>query len=151
MLGGLRIMPVPLVPGRCRPMRDIITIGGRHRVSFIGVAAVAGLIATLTVASFSDAANQEGIPPDEADAIKSILDTIERAVKEEDAAGIWPARRDAHAKAHGCVKADFSVKANIPVELRRGVFAATRSFSAWIRFSNGDGKLQDDHTRDGRG
>ena len=111
-------------------MRDFMTIAGGHCVSFIGVAAVAGLMATLTVASFSDAANQEGIPPDEADAIKSILDTIERAVKEEDAAGIRPARRDAHAKAHGCVKADFSVKANIPVELRRGVFAATRSFTA---------------------
>jgi Catalase len=132
-------------------MRDFITIAGGHCVSFIGVAAVAGLMATLTVASFSDAANQEGIPPDEADAIKSIFDTIERAVKEEDAAGIRPVRRDAHAKAHGCLKADFSVKASIPVELRRGVFAATRSFSAWIRFSNGDGKLQDDHTRDGRG
>ena len=53
--------------------------------------------------------------------------------------------------AHGCVKADFSVKADIPADLRRGVFAATRFFTAWIRFSNGDGKPQNDHTRDGRG
>ena len=36
-------------------MRDFITIAGGHCVSFIGVAAVAGLMATLTVASFSDA------------------------------------------------------------------------------------------------
>src|SRR3954465_12458427 len=48
-IGGIyytRRMPVPLVPGRCRPMRDFITITGGHCVSFIGVAAVAGLMAT---------------------------------------------------------------------------------------------------------
>ena len=59
-------------------MRDFITIAGGHCVSFIGVAAVAGLMATLTVASFSDAANQEAIPLDESDAIKSILGVIEQ-------------------------------------------------------------------------
>jgi hypothetical protein len=134
-------------------MRDGVTI------AWIGVAAVASVMVALSVASLSAlraeigpvAANQEEIPPEEADAIKSILDTFEGTVKEEYASGIRPARRDAHAKAHGCVKADFSVKADIPADLRRGVFAATRSFAAWIRFSNGNGKPQDDHTRDGRG
>jgi hypothetical protein len=114
----------------------------------------------LSVASFSQvlragtappATDQEEIPPDEPDAIRFILDTFEGAVKKEHAAGIGPAWRDAHAKAHGCVKADFSVKADIPADLRRGVFAAPRFFTAWIRFSNGDGKPQDDHIRDGRG
>jgi hypothetical protein len=141
-------------------MRDRVTNAGGDRVSFLGVAAVAGLMITLSFASFSavlraenaaPAANQERISPDEAVAIKSILDTIEITVREEHAAGIRPARRDAHAKAHGCVKADFSVKTDIPADLRKGVFAATGSFAAWIRFSNGDGKWQDDHTRDGRG
>jgi hypothetical protein len=139
-------------------MPDGVTIAGG--TSLIGVAAAAGLMIALNVAGFSDALraeiapsvpNQEVIPPDEPDAIKSILDTFEGAVKEEYAAGIRPARRDAHAKAHGCVKADFSVKADIPADLARGVFASTRPFTAWIRFSNGDGKPQDDHTRDGRG
>jgi hypothetical protein len=141
-------------------MRDGVTIAGGHRASFISVAAAAGVMVALSVASFTVAlwaeiappvTNQEAIPPDEPDAIKSILDTFEGTVKEEYSAGIRPARRDAHAKAHGCVKADFSVKADIPADLARGVFAATRSFTAWIRFSNGDGKPQDDRTRDGRG
>jgi hypothetical protein len=96
-------------------------------------------------------AGQEAIPPDEPEAIKWILDRMEEAVKNEYAAGNRPAWRDAHAKAHGCVKADFKVKADIPAELRRGVFAAPRSFTAWIRFSNGHGKPQDDRIRDGRG
>src|SRR5262245_3173257 len=96
-------------------------------------------------------AGQESIPPDEPEAIKWILDRMEEAVKNEYAAGHRPAWRDAHAKAHGCVKADFKVKADLPAELRRGVFAAPGSFTAWIRFSNGHGKPQDDRIRDGRG
>jgi Catalase len=141
-------------------MRDDVTIAGGRRASSISVAAAAGVMVVLSVASFSQvlragtappATDQEEIPPDEPDAIRFILDTFEGAVKKEHAAGIGPAWRDAHAKAHGCVKADFSVKADIPADLRRGVFAATRLFTAWIRFSNGDGKPQDDHTRDGRG
>jgi hypothetical protein len=141
-------------------MRDDVTIAARRRASFIGIAASACVIVVLSVASSSHAlhagtaapaVDQEEIPPDEPDAIKSILDTFDGTVKNEHAAGIGPAWRDAHAKAHGCVKADFSVKADIPAELRRGVFATTRSFTAWIRFSNGDGKPQDDRIRDGRG
>jgi hypothetical protein len=72
-------------------------------------------------------------------------------LSEKYAAGTRTAWRDAHAKAHGCVRADFRVKADIPAELRIGVFAATRTFNAWIRFSNGDGKPEDDRIRDGRG
>ncbi len=141
-------------------MREDGTTAGRPRASLLGVAAAAGVTAALGVASFAHAqragtappaADQEVIPPDEPDAIKSILDTFEAAVKKEHVAGARPAWRDAHAKAHGCVKAEFSVKADIPADLRRGVFAAPRSFTAWIRFSNGDGRPQDDRVRDGRG
>jgi hypothetical protein len=139
-------------------MREGVTIAAGRRASLIGVAAVAGVMAALSVASFSHAqraeppaAGQEAIPPDEPGAIKWILDRMEETVKNEYAAGNRPAWRDAHAKAHGCVKADFSVNADIPAELRRGVLAAPRSFTAWIRFSNGHGKPQDDRIRDGRG
>jgi hypothetical protein len=141
-------------------MREGVTIAGGQRASLIRVAAAAGVMVAVGVASFSHAlraetapraAGQEAIPPDEPDAIKSILDTLEAAVRTEHAAGSRPAWRDAHAKAHGCLKAEFSVKAGIPADLRRGVFAATRSFTAWIRFSNGHGKPQDDRIGDGRG
>ena len=87
----------------------------------------AGLVVVLSVAILSDAmraeiappvANQEAIPLDESDAIKSILGVIEQTLNEKYATGTRTAWRDAHAKAHGCVKADFSVKADIPAELR---------------------------------
>src|SRR5262245_39445096 len=139
-------------------MHEGATIAAGRRASFIGVAAVAGVMSALSVASVSHAqraeppaAGREAIPPNEPEAIKWILDRMEEAVNKEYAAGNRPAWRDAHAKAHGCVKADFKVKADIPAELRRGVFAAPRSFTAWIRFSNGHGKPPDDRIRDGRG
>ena len=63
------------------------------------VAAVAGVTAALSVASFSHAqrAGQEAVPPGEPEAIKWILDRMEEAVKNEHAAGNRPAWRDAHA------------------------------------------------------
>jgi hypothetical protein len=36
----------------------------------------------------------------------------------------------------GCLKADFTVPPGLPDELRVGVFAAPRSFPAWIRFAS---------------
>ncbi len=50
-----------------------------------------------------------------------------------------PARRDAHAKAQGCVKARFSVERSLPASLRVGVFARPQTFTAWIRYSNAVG------------
>ena len=63
-----------------------------------------------------------------------------------------PSRRDAHAKAHGCLKADFSVKARYSCGTAQGrlrrdaVLYAPGSVSPTV-----DGKLQDDAYRDGRG
>lgn len=63
-----------------------------------------------------------------------------------------PYRRDAHAKATGCVRATFSINGNIPNHLQHGVFAfPSREYQAWIRFSNGDMLVQPDKTRDARG
>src|SRR5262249_27374040 len=49
-----------------------------------------------------------------------------------------PARRDAHPKAHGCVKAEFHVNDTLPDYLKQGVFVPGKDYKAWIRFSNGD-------------
>ena len=49
-----------------------------------------------------------------------------------------PARRDAHPKAHGCVRAEFRVEQRLPPELAQGVFVPGKVYPAWIRFSNGD-------------
>jgi hypothetical protein len=46
-------------------------------------------------------------------------------------------KRQAHPKMHGCVQAVFRVDAQVPGELRHGVFAEPgREYRAWVRFSN---------------
>lgn len=46
-------------------------------------------------------------------------------------------RRDAHPKAHGCLKATFSVPADLSADLKYGLFAKPGSYKAYIRYSNG--------------
>jgi catalase len=68
-----------------------------------------------------------------------------------DAATTGTARRDAHPKAHGLVSATFSVAADVPEDLRFGVFAAPATYQGWVRFSNGAPKAQADSKKDQRG
>lgn len=61
-------------------------------------------------------------------------------------------RRDAHAKAHGCVKAIFHTDPGLPADLRVGTFAVPgQGFKALIRFSNGAMRPAPDQDPDGRG
>ncbi len=62
------------------------------------------------------------------------------------------ARRDAHPKAHGCVRASFSVREDLPAELTAGVFQPGAQYDALIRFSNGSPNAAgDDRNGDTRG
>jgi hypothetical protein len=72
---------------------------------------------------------------------------------EEDrgAASIAIARRDAHAKHHGCVLGSWETTRAVPAELAHGVFAPGVRHDAVIRFSNGNPKPQPDRKGDGRG
>ena len=59
-------------------------------------------------------------------------------------------KRDAHQKALGLVKANFTVIPDLPDELKIGLFAdPPGKYRAWIRFSNGS--VQDDGQPDARG
>ncbi len=61
-------------------------------------------------------------------------------------------RRDAHAKAHGCVKAIFRTDPELPQDLRAGTFAGPgQAFKALIRYSNGATHPGPDRLPDGRG
>jgi Catalase len=91
----------------------------------------------------------EAVPPGEAEALGRIVRAIEGRVRE--AARHGPARRDAHPKAHGCVRAEFRVLDTVPRALRAGVFAEPRRFDAWVRFSNGSERPRGDAEGDGRG
>ena len=63
-----------------------------------------------------------------------------------------PFRRDAHAKATGCVRATFSINGDIPSHFQNSVFSQPgKQYQAWIRFSNGDMLVQPDAKPDARG
>lgn len=61
-------------------------------------------------------------------------------------------RRDAHPKAHGCVKAEVHVLEALPGALAKGIFIPGTTYQAWIRFSNGSSDpTRADIKRDARG
>jgi catalase len=59
-------------------------------------------------------------------------------------------QRDAHAKAHGCVRAVFEVP-EAEARFRYGVFARPGRYEAWVRFSNGTVPSLADTEKDARG
>lgn len=92
--------------------------------------------------------SNELIPANESLAIQQIVQIVEESIRANAKNG--PAQRDAHFKAHGCVKARFHVL-QLPDEISIGIFGEAREYPAWIRYSNGSGKVQDDSVGDGRG
>lgn len=84
----------------------------------------------------ADSGLGEKLYPDEPMYADKIALEIEKTIREQYTEG--NAKRDAHPKAHGCVKAEFHVLANIPSTLAKGIFIPDKTYSAWIRFSNGN-------------
>ncbi|MEH2293343.1 catalase [Nostoc sp.] len=67
-----------------------------------------------------------------------------------------PDLRNDHAKSHGLVWGEFSVEDNIPELLKVGVFAQSKTYPVWVRFSSAAsvqkrGKLSSDLEPDARG
>lgn len=118
------------------------------RVAFGKAAHVAlgGVLATLC-ASLATSASQTSpdvqarghASVDEAAATQEIRALMERQVTSAFRSDGKPARRDAHAKAQGCVRAHFTVAPGLPPGFRQGVFAEPHAYTAWIRFSNAAG------------
>lgn len=95
-------------------------------------------------------ANHEEIPAGEAQQTQAIIEDALRVVEQH--RENTRVLRDAHAKAHGCVKAQVTVAADLPAELRQGVFAQPgKAWNAWVRFSNGNAYPQQDSEKDARG
>src|SRR5712692_658478 len=102
------------------------------------VALVADMQATQMVVPYpqADAALGEKLYPNEEAIARELASVIEGTVRRQYKAG--NARRDAHPKAHGCVKAEFRVDPEIPGRFARGIFVPGKNYQAWIRFSNGN-------------
>ena len=93
---------------------------------------------------------QELIPDGEAAMTQDIIQTAVRIVDQHRESTRY--LRDAHAKAHGCVKAEVQVLAELPSELRQGVFSEPgKTWQATMRLSNGNAYPQFDSIRDARG
>ena len=93
---------------------------------------------------------QELIADDEAAMTQDIIQTAVRIVDQHRESTRY--LRDAHAKAHGCVKAEVQVLPELPGELRQGVFSEPgKTWQATIRLSNGNAYPQFDSIRDARG
>ncbi len=89
----------------------------------------------------------EAVPPDESAQIVEMVQLTGKLLEQRYGAssGETMARRAVHPKAHGCVKADFTVNGDIAEKYRVGVFATPgKTYQAWIRFSNATAVLAPD-------
>ena len=84
-----------------------------------------------------DAQLGEHLYPDEKPIAEKLSVVIEESIRKQYSAG--SARRDAHPKAHGCVKAEIQILETLPDTLAKGLFIPGKTYQAWIRFSNGSG------------
>lgn len=82
-----------------------------------------------------DSALGEKLYPHEQQQAEQIAAVIEQSIRDQYILG--SARRDAHPKAHGCVRAEFHVAETLPQSLAKGGFIPGKTYQAWIRFSNG--------------
>jgi hypothetical protein len=74
--------------------------------------------------------------PDEAAQADEIARLFAAMIRRKYPPGTRPSRRDAHTKAHGLLRAEFTVLGDLPERARVGLFATPRTYEAWIRFSN---------------
>ncbi|QVW26927.1 catalase family protein [Pseudomonas hormoni] len=92
----------------------------------------------------------EQIPDGEAAMTRDVIQTAVRIVDQHRESTRY--LRDAHAKAHGCVKAEVQVLPELAQDLRRGVFSEPgKRWQATMRLSNGNAYPQFDNIRDARG
>jgi hypothetical protein len=91
----------------------------------------------------------EKVPADEERLIKNMEVILQEKMSKDYPAGLT--KRDAHPKSLACLQAEFIVEPNISSELKKGIFALSRTYHAWIRISSASGKIESDKAKDLRG
>ena len=76
---------------------------------------------------------EERLLPGEEELIREIIDELTRFTRENWLPG--GAQRFGNTKTFGVLRGEFSVLPDLPGNLRRGLFAEPRTYSAWVRFS----------------
>ena len=75
----------------------------------------------------------EKLLPDEESFVDSVIESFNTQMR-----ALWKPggfERGGNTKTHGIVRGEFTVHDSLPTELRHGVFAAPRTFRAWVRFA----------------
>lgn len=90
---------------------------------------------------------EEAIAPGEDAVTSALIAFLESASRRRYPSG--PMRRFNQGRAAGCVDAEFTIPADLPEGLRVGLFAAPRTYRAFIRFANASSAT--DRERDVRG
>jgi hypothetical protein len=76
---------------------------------------------------------EERIQPDEEQHLQAIIDTFTAQIS-----GLWKpgyAERGGNTKTHGIVRAELTIRDDLPENMRHGIFAEPRTYRAWVRFS----------------
>ncbi|HXW70447.1 MAG TPA: catalase family protein [Methylocella sp.] len=76
---------------------------------------------------------EERLLPDEEKWVQAIIDEMATQMHNH----FQPARyeRGGNSKTHGLVRAIFTVRDDVPSDMRHGIFSRPRSFPAWVRYS----------------
>jgi hypothetical protein len=100
-----------------------------------------GFTAKPSFARYSD--DVEVVEPDEQETFDKTIEAMAsggRATRERHGRSV----RTSHAKAHGILKGELRVLANLPTELRQGLFAEPRTYPAVVRLAQVPGEFLDD-------
>jgi len=76
---------------------------------------------------------EEKLLPDEGIFLDSIISSFDKQMRK-----LWKPggfERGGNTKTHGIVRGEFIVHNNLPKELRHGIYADSRTYRAWVRFS----------------
>ncbi len=92
---------------------------------------------------------REYVQPGEEQDIEAMIATILRHLQKTYPPG--GSLRQFHPKMHGFLTAEFLVDANLPVRMRQGFLQPGKTYKAWVRFSNANTRVSDDHKADLRG
>jgi hypothetical protein len=76
---------------------------------------------------------QERVQPNEEQRVQEIIDTFTAQMR-----GLWKPgyfERGGNTKTHGIVRAEVSVRDDLPENMRHGIFAEPSTYRAWVRFA----------------
>jgi hypothetical protein len=76
---------------------------------------------------------EERIQPDEKAHLDAIIASFNAQMRKLWKPGYF--ERGGNTKTHGIVRGEFTVRDDLPEQMRRGIFAEPRTYSAWVRFS----------------